>query len=269
MVKYLNISIVLYNSEFDQIIDIVEELKKNEAVNQIYLIDNSPIRNVAFENCDTNYMFIGRNLGYGSGHNLAINYSINEGVKYHLVLNADISFGKSVLDELISKMDNDLEIGLIMPKVQNIDGSLQILPKRLPTPFNLIIRVFPPLRKIFHDKNKEYTLENYQDLELNVPIISGCFSLFRVDALKDVGLYDDKFFMYFEDFDISRRIHTKYKTLYFPKVSVIHAHERGAAKNYKLFKVFVKSAIIYFNKYGWFFDKERKLINKEVFKQLK
>jgi GT2 family glycosyltransferase len=112
-------------------------------------------------------------------------------------------------------------------------------------------------------------LEEYYNKELNVPILSGCFSLFRVDALKDVGLYDEKFFMYFEDFDLSRRINSKYKTIYYPEVSIIHAHERGAAKSFRLFKVFVKSAIIYFNKYGWFFDFERKKINKSVLKNLK
>ena len=104
---------------------------------------------------------------------------------------------------------------------------------------------------------------------MNVPIISGCFSLFRLEALEKVGLYDEKFFMYFVDFDLSRRIHAMFKTIYYPEVSVMHAHERGAAKNFKLFRIFALSAITYFNKYGWFFDKERKRINNEVLNQVK
>jgi len=265
----INISIVLYNSDFNEIYNLVKLLRCNNCVNQIYLVDNSVSPNEFFDAVDVKYIFTGENLGYGCGHNLAIQQSIDAGVKYHLVLNSDIQFQSIVLPALLEKMDEDLEIGMIMPKVLNIDGSVQILPKLLPSPFNLLIRVIRPLQHVFKTKNREYTLEEYYNKELNVPILSGCFSLFRVDALKDVGLYDEKFFMYFEDFDLSRRINSKYKTIYYPEVSIIHAHERGAAKSFRLFKVFVKSAIIYFNKYGWFFDFERKKINKSVLKNLK
>jgi GT2 family glycosyltransferase len=86
----------------------------------------------------------------------------------------------------------------------------------------------------------------------------------RINAIKEVGFYDDKFFMYFEDWDLSRRINQKYKTLYYPLVSVYHGYDSGANKSFKLFKIFVKSAVYYFNKWGWFFDKQRKEINKET-----
>jgi len=265
----LNMSIVLYNSDFEEINNIVKLLSCYDFVNDIYLIDNSPIKNIFFDKCKAIYIYTGENHGYGSGHNIAIKESINSSVKYHLVLNSDICFDKKVLPILIEKMEVDSNIGMIMPKVLDLDKSIQFLPKLLPTPFNLLIRVIKPLQTLFKSKNKEYTLENYFDIELNVPILSGCFSLFRVEALKTVGSYDEKFFMYFEDFDISRRIHAKYKTLYYPSVSIIHVHERGAAKSFKLFKVFVKSAIIYFNKYGWILDSERTKINKSVLKSLK
>jgi len=265
----INISIVLYYSDFGHIDNLIKIIKTSAFINHIYLVDNSPLINNEFEICDATYIFTGKNLGYGTGHNIAIQKSIAEGGKYHLVLNSDISFESSIFKELFQKMEKNPDIGMIMPKILNIDRSIQFLPKLLPTPFNLLIRVIKPLKKIFYLKNKEYTLENYLEKELNVPIISGCFSLFRVEALKKVGLYDEKFFMYFEDFDLSRRIHSKYKTIYYPEVSVIHTHERGAAKNLKLFKIFILSAITYFNKYGWIFDKERKQINNEVLNQIK
>lgn len=269
MRKILNISIVLYNSNFEEIDNLVRLLNISDYVNSIFLIDNSSIKNLLFENCNAQYIFNNENLGYGAGHNLAIKKSIQSGVLYHLVLNSDISFDNKVLPTLIKKMDDEHNWGMIMPKVLNIDESVQFLPKLLPTPFNLVIRVTPILRKLFDLVNEKYTLRRFSDVEMNVPIISGCFSFFRVKALKEVGLYDESFFMYFEDFDISRKVHSKYKTIYYPEVSVIHAHERGAAKNFKLFKVFISSAIIYFNKYGWFFDKERKRINTEVLNQIR
>jgi len=73
--------------------------------------------------------------------------------------------------------------------------------------------------------------------------------------------------MYFEDWDISRRVHQKFKTVYFPKVSVYHGYESGANKNKRLFKIFIKSAKSYFNKWGWAFDSDRRKINKTTLSQ--
>jgi GT2 family glycosyltransferase len=268
MNKALNVSIVLYKSNINQIINIIELLGNSRSINNIYLIDNSPEITNSFSSYNVQYHFTGKNIGFGAGHNIALQNSINDGVKYHLVLNSDVSFDISVIEALIQKIDLDPNIGTIMPKILNSDGSVQLLPKLLPTPFQVLIRAIKPLRRVFFLNNNEYTLANYTEIEINVPIISGCFSLFRVEVIKEVGFYDTNFFMYFEDFDLSRRIHSKFKTIYYPKVSVIHTHERGAAKSFKLFTIFIKSAISYFNKYGWFFDRKRKIINKEVLDQI-
>lgn len=265
-------SIVVFKNNNKDILNVIEYLDKS-IVSSIYIIDNSPTDKLKKHIQNTSkkivYIFGQGNVGYGTAHNIAIRNSINDtNTKYHLVLNSDICFDKNVLTILLQKMEDNFSIGMIMPKVLNVDGSVQILPKLLPSPFDLMIRVIKPIQRIFKGKNKQYTLEDYYNQELNVPILSGCFSLFRVEALKVVGLYDENFFMYFEDFDISRRIHSKYKTIYYPLVSITHAHERGAAKNFRLFKIFLKSAIIYFNKYGWLIDKERATINKTVLKNL-
>lgn len=73
--------------------------------------------------------------------------------------------------------------------------------------------------------------------------------------------------MYFEDWDLSRRMHQKYKTIYYPLVSVYHGYESGANKSKRLFKIFVQSALRYFNKWGWIFDKERRKVNRKTLKQ--
>jgi GT2 family glycosyltransferase len=261
----INVSIVLYHhSEFSQIANLVEILKKSIYVNKIYLLDNSEITSNCFRYLQAEYIHNGENLGYGKGHNQAIRKSIEENIPYHLVLNPDTLFDSSSLDNLFKKMESNKEIGLIMPKILNEDGSIQLLPKLLPTPLNLLIRVIRPLNFLFATENKKYHLNNYMDQELNIPIVSGCFSLFRVEVLKDVGMYDNQFFLYFEDFDISRRIHSKYQTIYYPETSIKHFHARGATKKIKLSGIFIISAIKYFNKYGWFLDKERNHMNKKV-----
>jgi len=267
----INISIVLYKNNADELCFLLKNLIQSELIKTIFLIDNSPtdfLKNLSTDS-KIEYIFNNSNIGFGAGHNLAIKKSIYDKVKYHLVMNSDINFEKSILKTMVQKLEKSPDVGMIMPKILNLDGSVQILPKLLPSPFDLLIRVIMPLRHIFNLRNKQYTLSDFLESEINVPIISGCFSFFRVEALKEIGLYDERFFMYIEDFDISRRMHAKYKTIYYPKVSIVHAYERGATKSFRLFKTFIKSAILYFNKYGWFFDKERRLINRAVLNQIK
>ena len=83
-------------------------------------------------------------------------------------------------------------------------------------------------------------------------------------ALKQIGLFDERFFLYAEDTDLSRRIHQKFETLYFPWAEIFHVHERGSYKNFGLTLHNLKSAAQYFNKWGWFFDRERTIINQRA-----
>lgn len=104
---------------------------------------------------------------------------------------------------------------------------------------------------------------------MEVPYLSGCFMFIRTKVLEKVGLFDERFFMYLEDTDLSRRIHKISKTIYYPYVHIYHEYGKGSYKNLKLLKYHIDSAIKYFNKWGWFFDKERDFINKTTLKKLK
>jgi GT2 family glycosyltransferase len=265
----INISIVLYNASFEQVNHLTKSLISNPHINIIYLIDNSETETTGYADERIQYRFVGKNIGYGAGHNLAIKESIRNNVEYHLVMNYDLTLDPSVISQLIDKMDKDKNVGIIMPQVLNENGTVQLSPKLLPTPFYVLISAFKPLRKIFKIQHENYTMRKYLNKTLNLPIISGCFSLFRVKALSEVGLYDDRFFMYFEDDDISRRIHAKYKTIYCPELTVVHSHQREASKRLRIFIIFALSAMKYFNKYGWFFDAERKNINKNILAEAK
>jgi GT2 family glycosyltransferase len=99
---------------------------------------------------------------------------------------------------------------------------------------------------------------------MEVPNLSGCFMLLRVEVLKIVGLFDEQFFMYLEDTDLSRRINMQFQTIYYPQVSIVHQYEKGSYKSLKLLKYHVVSAFRYFNKYGWFLDTVRTTINKRM-----
>ena len=138
----------------------------------------------------------------------------------------------------------------------------------MPNPFWIFRRKIKKPKASFNKFIETYELRNFpKDKVYNAPILSGCFTLLNLNAIAKVGAYDVKYFMYFEDFDLSRRIHREYRTIYFPLVSVFHGYERGANKSLKLLKFFISSAITYFNKWGWFFDNERKRINTNACKQ--
>ena len=104
---------------------------------------------------------------------------------------------------------------------------------------------------------------------MNVPYLSGCFMFFRISALQDIGLFDERFFMYPEDIDITRRMHEKYLTIFFPEVSIVHAHAAASKTNKRMLKIHIFNMIKYFNKWGWLFDLNRRNINKRVLEELR
>jgi len=265
-------SIVIYNSSKKDIQAIITCII-NYIEDTIYIIDNAFDDSFKefIQNMSKKIVYIqGQgNIGYGSAHNIAIQKAITIGSQYHFIINPDIIIKGNIFSSMTEYMKKGENIGMMMPKILNLDGTLQYLPKLLPSPFMLLFRKIQKPKKLYDKCMNKYELRNNNDI-CNVPVISGCFSLLNLNVLQNLSPagYDERFFMYFEDFDLSRRFHQRCKTLYYPLVSVYHGYERGAKKNIKLFMIFVFSAIKYFNKWGWFFDKERKKINKQVLTDL-
>ncbi len=274
--KQINISIVLYHNSKNQLLKTIS-IALNTSLNiRLYLVDNSTNDSLKeLTNIDSRieYIFNNSNLGFGKAHNIAIRKSIEENVPYHLVLNPDVYFESGVIEKLYDFMEKNKDVGLVMPKVLYPDGSIQYLCKLLPTPFDLFGRRFlnfGPFKKYVEKRNEIYELRfTGYDKIMNVPYLSGCFMFLRTDVLKEVGLFEERFFMYLEDTDLSRRIHAKYKTIFYPEVEIIHEYGKESYKNFRLLKAHIKSAIQYFNKWGWFFDKERTEINKKTIHNLR
>ncbi|MFV5692471.1 glycosyltransferase family 2 protein [Flavobacterium sp. LT1R49] len=265
-------SIVLYNTDRIVLNRVINSLLAYGLNERLYLIDNS-LRDELSDLCNHSkiiYVHNPSNPGFGSAHNIAIEKAIESGSDYHFIVNPDIYFEGDVITPMVEYMKMDSAIGMMMPQILNTDGSIQNLPKLLPSPFSIFKRKIKKPVRAYQKFINEYELRQVpKNIIYNAPVLSGCFTLLNLDAIKKVGMYDDKFFMYFEDWDLSRRMHQNYKTIYFPKVSVVHEYESGANKSKKLFKIFVSSAISYFNKWGWFFDSERKKLNREALSQFK
>ncbi|PAM94411.1 glycosyl transferase family 2 [Flavobacterium sp. IR1] len=264
-------SIVLYKTDFTELKKNIESIFKEGLDLKLYLVDNSPADDLkVFTNNDSRIIYIHNpsNPGFGAAHNIAILKAIEKGSKYHFVVNPDIYFDGKVISSMVDFMDKDSSIGMMMPQILNLDGTIQNLPKLLPSPVSILLRKLKKPAGIYQKFINRYELREVGEKVIyNAPILSGCFTLLNLEAIKKIGVYDDNYFMYFEDWDLSRRIHQHYKTIYFPLVSVYHGYDSGANKSSKLFKIFLNSSITYFNKWGWIFDSERKKINKQALSQ--
>lgn len=269
MLSTLNISIVLYKNNLAQITNLLEDIFASQDIrlNTIYLVDNSPdnrLKSLTKLDPRIEYIAAPHNPGYGTAHNLAIKKSIENNVEYHLVVNPDIRFSSTELAKLIKFMQQRSDVGLVMPRVIYPDGKVQHLCKLLPTPFNIFARRFMP-RSYINKMNYSYTLQwtGYNKL-MQVPYLSGSFMLFRVSDLLQMGSFDERFFMYFEDTDITRRFYCQAKAWFYPDATVTHEHNQESYRSLKMFWVHIQNMSRYFNKYGWLLDNERRQINKRI-----
>src|SRR3954467_7923621 len=138
----LSASIVIYKSNPDMLKQTISSFLQSAPHSLLFLIDNSPTdsaRNIIPEDTRITYIFNNQNIGFGSGHNIALREALRLSGKYHLVLNPDVYFDKEVIQSLHSFMNSNSEIGLTMPKVLYPDGRLQPLCRLLPSPYTLIL----------------------------------------------------------------------------------------------------------------------------------
>lgn len=264
----LSVSIVAYKNDPEEIAAAIKSVLSTDLRTLCVVVDNSPTQELrkCIEGGGAQYVYPGRNLGFGAGHNVALR-KIVDSSEFHLILNPDVTFRQETPTALYRFMNENPEVGLVMPRILYPDGSEQHLCKLLPTPRDLILRrFFGKLAKIFFRTSlKRFEL---RDLDMTiareVPCLSGCFMFVRTSVLYEVGLFDEGYFMYMEDFDMCRRIGRRYKTVFYPRVSVTHGYTKGSYYSSRLLKYHMQSAVRYFSKWGWLFDSERKRLNKKI-----
>lgn len=263
-------SIVAYHTPVDELSRLMN-CAIHSSIDILYLIDNSSNDSLReFVGISPKIVYIySANLGFGHGHNIAIQKAQARFADYHVVLNPDVYWEGDVIKVLSEFMDNHTNCGLVMPKVLYPNGDLQYLCKLLPTPMNLFGRRFLPFRGIQAKIDGKFELHfTGYDKEMEVPSLSGCFMFMRMDVIRKVGGFDERFFMYAEDLDLCRRIGEVSKTMFYPNVSIFHAYGKGSYKNKKLLLYHICSVIKYFNKWGWLFDLKRNRVNRKCLEQI-
>lgn len=261
-------SVVTYKTRKEDL-DRVLSSALNDKIDRLYVIDHSPDESIrGMLPADGRIVYLRRpNTGYGAGHNAAIRRALDEGAEFHAVLNPDIYWEGDVVGGLAEYMQNNRKAGMTVPKVLYPDGRLQYVCKLIPTPYDLIANRFLP-RSLVKGRVARFRLEaTGYDRVMNVPYMHGCFFMLRAEALRDVGLFDERFFMYPEDIDLTRRINEKWETLFYPELSIYHAHAAESRKSWKMLRIHISNMIKYFNKWGWFYDPRRRVVNRRVLKE--
>lgn len=170
-----------------------------------------------------------KNLGMGGGNNLGIANSCGE---FILILNPDTAVQSGAILKLFDYIKNHQDVGIVGPKLLNSDGSLQYSCLRFPKIYTPILRrtFFGSLapRSVNSFLMKEYDHENTREVDW---LMGSCFLTRREIFNRDGFLFDERFFMYFEDTDLCRRVWQKHKmkVVYLPEAVVIHDHARQSA----------------------------------------
>jgi len=262
----LSVSVVVYRPDFAMLdrvfVTLAAALRQLEPAprTRVYLIDNggpgelvgTPAAALCAEFTLETIAGHG-NIGYGRGHNLAINRTKS---RYHLVLNPDVELDEHGVAEALSFLDTHPNTGLLTPLIRDDSGEQQFLCRRFPTVLDLFARGFLPssLRRPFAKRLAHYEMRDVIDDRTVVwdpPIVSGCFMLFRTDVLKRLKGFDPRYFLYFEDYDLSLRTHEIARVAYVPAVRVLHHGGGAARKGGNHVKLFASSAFKFFGRFGW------------------
>jgi GT2 family glycosyltransferase len=260
-------SIVTYKTDLDELDNAIRQFLAVPLNLHLCIIDNSPtplpLRGHAADP-RISYYFAHRNLGYGRAHNIALRASRGRS-RYNLVMNTDITYSPDVVRRLVDFMDANPQAGLAGPKVLYPNGSLQCVCRLLPTPANMFLRRFLPSSSWTERADALYELRWWDHESLaNIPYFQGSFILLRTALCNELGGFDERFFLYGEDIDLTRRIHQVAETVYVPDVQITHAYRRYSNRSLLGTWYGIQNNWRYFNKWGWFFDRERRTINRKV-----
>ena len=221
------------------------------------VIDNDPqtgdCAEVAAGRPGVIYVPNARNVGFGRACNQGMRLARG---RYYLLLNPDMEVTKGSIDELVAHLEREPDTGIVCPRLHYADGRLQESCRTFYTlKIFLLRRTF--LGKIFHDATAirahlmlDWDHEETRDVDWCI----GAAMLTRREAVDDVGLMDERFFMYFEDVDWCFRMHQRgWRVVYHPPARMIHHYQRASARRWPTRGLWVHlgSTLLYYEKWSF------------------
>jgi GT2 family glycosyltransferase len=194
------------------------------------------------------------NPGYGRAVNRLVAH-LGELPPYIGVLNTDLTWPSGTFGQLLGWLQQHPQVSLAVPQILDEAGSLQKLCKHNPTVLGLFSRRFLPdwLKPAWlkrYDRWYVMADQHYQEV-FEAPYLSGCCMLIRSDAFRRAGGFDERYFLYLEDADLTRTLAREGRCVHLPVAGVVHGWGRGNYRNLGLMAVNLASAWSYFRKWGW------------------
>lgn len=256
----LSISIVVYKENFLNIKETLFSLINaipHDISYKITIVDNSAlasnkysalaskIKN-SFPSCPIDYLISPKNGGYGYGHNQVI---FKSDAEYHLILNNDVYLMSDTLKNALAFMQQYQNVGMLVPDVYGMDEKRVHLCRHNPSLWISFLRRFAPsfLKKIFYKQLIRFEMQDkdYNKVMFKLSNPTGCFMFCRLDLLKRLGGFDEKFFMYYDDSDLGRRMAGISQIAYSPTVKIKHVWRRAAYQDKRMTWIASKSALYY------------------------
>lgn len=244
-------SLVLYENNEVKIKDVLRSLdyRSDYYYLTLIIVDNSSqktnIKFNKFKKIKVIYIHNSVNIGFGRAHNLAINLSKKE--RFHVILNPDIWFEKDSIEKIYLFMISKKRVPAVSGLMVNQDETIQSFNRNDPNLLNLLLRRFFPnsfLSNIFDDN---FVVPSDSILSSNN--ISGAFLLADKKILLTENGFDERFFLYLEDFDLSRRLRKYGKMMILKNIKIYHHRARGSYHSLKLFLFHTVSLFKYYFKW--------------------
>lgn len=256
MVK-LSATTVIYNNTNEQITKIVSNLvnvMSEVGEFNLYLVNNSPdnLRLASFlkaydNNTMVHVVTLPKNVGFGKGNNSVLKLLDSD---YHFLVNPDVYVERNQIEKMVSFMNNNKKYGMLSPLIKFPNDEVQHLLKRESTVFDMALRFINP--PIFKKRKKWFVSlpDGYGSIHSaeNVP---GSFMMFRTQLFKQIHGFDESYFLYMEDSDITMKVNQISNVVFFPNAHVYHEWQRENKKSIRGIVRMLKSMYTYFHKWGW------------------
>lgn len=194
------------------------------------------------------------NPGYGRAINRLV-VRLGALPPYIGVLNTDLVWEQGTFEQLLHWLQCHPDVMLAVPQIRDEIGAVTPLCKRNPTLLGLVSRRFVPhwlkpswLRR--YDRWYVMADADYNQI-LESTYLSGCCMIVRSDAFRRAGGFDERYFLYLEDADLTRTLALEGRCVHLPVAHVVHGWGRGSYRNLDLMVVNLASAWHYFRKWGW------------------
>ncbi|MEZ5741562.1 MAG: glycosyltransferase [Burkholderiaceae bacterium] len=211
---------------------------------------------------EASLLVAGSNLGYGRANNLAQAHADGgPSPDVVLVLNPDVDLAPDSLGQALAHLHRTPGAALIVPRASNVDGDDLWLAHRYPNPLLFAARggLLARWRERLGPALDRYEIRDLPPDQAHRETIcaSGCFMLMPAAAWQAAGGFDERFFVYFEDYDLSTRLRALGTLEYRPDVRIRHLGGGAARKGGPHARLFLMSACRFFVKHGWFRQRNR------------